>query len=373
MTSDKRMKREIRKAGFVTEGAIVVRTLGLEGMAPPIPEGESGIIALRPAANGRIYGLTHGARCHFFVYDPFPTEDFVIDLGVVGENTMGGDIFCAADGLVCAVVFGERDDGAVQTAMVRYDPSGDYVGLEHGMWTATPEIIAWPLEASRVSKLAFDPDAGLAYGLLLPDNVLFSYRGESGELRKLAQVEGRVVSPVVCVADGAVYGVGEWGAVFRYDPEAGEIERTGMAIPAGKGKEYVNGASALTYDEVSGTIYGGTSVDGYLFFIDLESEEVVCCGKPTDQPYVRCLTVGLDGRVYGVVGQPKRGMCHLVRYDPRNGDLRDLGIPFGTVTEHWVAHEIDAICTSRNGHIVLGENDRISHLMVYYPAVERRR
>ena len=373
MPPEKAMRREIRKAGFVTEGAIIVRTLGLEGMASPIPEGESGIIALRAAPNGRIYGLTHGTRSHLFVYDPFPTEDFVIDLGVVGENTTGGDIFCAGDGLVYGIVFGGRDSSTVQTSVFRYDPSGDYVGLEHGMWTAAPEMLSWPLEGSRVSKLAFDSDTGLAYGLLLPGNVLFSYRGESGELAKLAQVEGRVVPPVVCVADGVVYGVGEWGVVFRYDPEAGEIERTDMVIPAGKGKDYVNEASALVYDDVSRTIYGGTSVDGYLFFIDLESEEVVCCGKPTDQPYVRCLTVGLDGRVYGVVGQPKRGMCHLVRYDPRNGDLRDLGIPFGTVTEHWVAHEIDAICTSRNGHIVLGENDRISHLMVYCPAVERRR
>ena len=373
MSADKQMRREVRKAGFVTEGAIIVRTLGLEGMAPPIPEGESGIVALSPAPNGRVYGLTCGSRSHFFVYDPFPTEDFVIDIGVVGEHIIGGDVFCARDGLIYGIVSGKRDDGNVQTAMFRYDPSGDYVGLEHGMWTGAPEFISWQLRDKGVSRLAFDPETDTAYGLILPDNVLFSYRAGSAMPNKLAHVEGRVVSPVLCVAGGVVYGVGEWGAVYRYDPEDGGLERTDMAIPAGKGKEYINEASALIYDGVSGTIYGGTSVDGYLFLIDLEKEEVVCCGKPTDQPYVRCLTVGLDGKVYGVVGQPKGGMSHLVRYNPQTGDLRDLGIPFGTITEHWVAHEIHAMCTNRNGHIVMGENDRISHLMIYYPAVDRRR
>ena len=370
---------EIWAGGFVDEGAVVLRDLGLEGLIEPIPDEESAVLSLRPAANGNVYGLTHGRRSHLFVYNGFPVEDGVLRLGVVGENTIGGDLVCAGDGLVYGAVYGAPDgDGEeAHVTMFRYDPSRDAMSGETGMRVGEPEFIPSPFGGRRFSRLAIDAERGVVYGALLTSKVLFSYDIVTGSLTELGPIGVEVASKVLCVTDGGVvYGAGDEGVVFRLDPERREIQQTAMVAPCGKGKDYVNEVTAFAYDAPTRAIYGGTLNDGYLFRIELDHERVICLGKPVEQRPIRCLTMGADGRVFGVAGEPGSGLCHLFRYDPETGDLRDLGVPRSTITQSWVAHEIDAICTNRNGHIVMGENDRMSHLMVYYPsvrAVEGRR
>ena len=95
------------------------------------------------------------------------------------------------------------------------------------------------------------------------------------------------------------------------------------------------------------------------------------CRKATAETRVRALTVGVDGCVYGLSGEPE-GMAHLFRYDPEAHDLRDLGIPLATVQRHWHGYEFDAACTGKWGEISLGESDRMSHLFIYFPPLRRR-
>jgi len=369
-----RKRLDLWSASFVEEGYVVVRELGFEGILKPVPDEESAILSLVPGTDGKIYGLTHGRKSHLFVYNNVAVEDCVVPIGITAEDVSGGDLFCTSKGIVYGVVWGEPagEDEPLPMTMFRYDPCRDLVSSEMAMIFGRIEEIPCPFAGRRISKLAFDPSRDTAYGLFLPDNVLFALEADSGNVTEFGRVSEGIVSKMLCLADGVVYGAGDGGAVFRMDPARGKIEKTAMTLPCGKGKWYVNEASALAYDPPSRTIYGGTLLDGLFFKIELERERVVCVGGPTEQRPIRCLTVGRDGKVFGISGEPKTGVCHLFRYDPETSDLRDLGIPHSTIVKCWTAHEIDAMCTNRNGHIVMGENDRMSHLLVYYPPVEAR-
>ena len=368
-------KTEIWAGGFVDEGTVVLRDLGLEGMIPPIPDGESAVTALVLARNGNVYGLTCGSRSHLFVYHDAPVEDGVLRLGAIAENAGSGSLACTRRGVLYGIACSSPGEGVsdAETVMFRYDPSADSMSGETSMSVGTPEILPCPFAGKQVADLVIDASRDVLYGLSLPDRVFFSYEVDADHYTELGEIAGAVVSKKLCVTDdGAVYGAAEEGVVFRFDPAGKRLEMTAMQVPCGKGKAYVNEVSAWSFDARTRTIYGGTLNDGFLFKLALEDQRVICLGKPIEQRPIRCLTVGRDGLVYGVAGEPKAGICHLFRYDPDSGDLRDLGIPRATITQSWVAHEIDAICCGRNGSIIMGENDRISHLMIYYPPVRDR-
>ena len=367
------IKRNLTNLGFVDEGTVVLRELGLEGLIAPIPEGECAISALVPGVSGKVYGITHGAQSHLFVYYNFPVEDGVIRLGVIAENVSGGSLVCASQDIVYGVVYGETPEHSINAVMFKYDGTEDNITGEQGLNHGRPVVIPCPFADKKLSNLVIDRESNTIFVMTFPDHALFAYEVDASRFREAGRIGDGIVSKTICLADGPpVYGVGNDGIVFRFSPAKNRIEKTGMIIPCGKGKDYVNEATALVYDAAHRVIYGGTLLDGYLFKIELASERVVCLGRPIEQRPVRCLALGHDGKVFGIAGEPKSGICHLFRYDPESGDLRDLGIPRSTITQSWVAHEIDAMCVDRNGHVIMGENDRMSHLMIYYPPVEKR-
>lgn len=363
---------DILAAGFVAEGAVVVRELGLEGMMAPIPHGESAITSLCPTKDSKLYGLTRGLRSHLFVYDNSPIVEGVIWLGAVADEICGGDVFCAGNGTIFGFVSGQNSDGAkICASMFTYDPSKDFISDELTSYRGRPVTVPCPFGQRKFSRLVFDQARERIYGLFLPENVLFTYKLGDQAATEIGAIGKGPVSNVLGMTDkGVIYGVADGGRLFRLVPDAGKIEMTDLIVPSGKGKEYVNTVSAFAFDPANEYLYGGTWLDGLLFKVELQNERVICLGRPGEQRPIRCLAVGKDGKVFGIAGEPKNGIVHLFRYNPRTGDLRDLGILRSTITMTWVAHEIDAMCTNRNGHIVMGENDRMSHLIIYYPAVD---
>jgi hypothetical protein len=159
--------------------------------------------------------------------------------------------------------------------------------------------------------------------------------------------------------------------LFKYDPEQDSLSRLGVRIPSVAGRHFYNRLDSAALDECSGLIYGGGSADGVVFVFDPPTVTVTALGKVTAEPRVRCLTVGLDGRVFGIAGD-REGMGHLFRYDPETRELADLGIPYSGMDRVWHGYEFDAACTGEFGEIYLGESDRVSHLFLYFPPVRRR-
>jgi hypothetical protein len=63
--------------------------------------------------------------------------------------------------------------------------------------------------------------------------------------------------------------------------------------------------------------------------------------------------------LYGVGGEDN-GISKLFRYNPQNGDLRELGVIHD---RGWTVYRMDTMVIGQDGVIFLGESSRISHLI----------
>jgi outer membrane protein assembly factor BamB len=379
----------LRSACFVSRGSFHLRELGWFGRAPLIPEGECRITALALGKNNKIYGATSGERSHLFVYDPavdgVDIYARVIDLGIIGEEAKAcRSLVVAKDGKVYGGAINANGEGG---HLFMHDPKQEIeLSFDSIEGWAMP-ILPYPmepgvqivdLEASRglpvpeegILTLTIDEEAARIYGLTRPGGLFFVYDIREGTTWIKGSLGRKNISrALVCDTEGNVYGSREEGYLFKYDVTADEIISLDIQIPVSKGRQYLNAVDSLVQAD-DGIIYGGTVADGFLFSFDPASERLINLGKPTRQPRIRALTVGYDGRVYGVAGE-ENGIAHLFYYDPLTGDLTDLGIPRAVIPKEWTGLEFDSMVTGPNGEIFMGESDRISHLFIYYPPIRK--
>jgi len=366
---------------YVREGRLFTRALQLaQDLSEPIPPGECAITSLAAAPGGKVYGATSGKRSHVFCY----AGDGVADLGVVpGALAVRRSLVVDAGGRLLGGISEASDGGAegglfrVAGGARRRRPCPERKRRRPSECTPRPpgiEVLPAPVSGECVAAMTIDRDRGVAYGLSSRSATLFSVQMDSLQV----SVKGRVTEDPnyshVLVTDrrGNVYGAGPLGRLFRYDPLTDQVEQLPVSLPTVAGREFYNRLDSAALDPASGLIYGGGSADGVIFVFDPERMRIRSLGKVIAEPRCRAITVGLDGRVYGIAGEPD-GMGHLFCYDPEEHELRDLGIPFATSERSWHGYEFDAACTGPNGEIYLGESDRISHLFIYFPPIKPRR
>ncbi|MDD2708896.1 MAG: hypothetical protein PHV34_13000 [Verrucomicrobiae bacterium] len=385
-----RLRADYEKSAFVSEGHVEVRRLGPASFVKPIPAGECAITALTRYKSGKIYGGTSGSRGHLFYYDPSPDADVVVDIGVVGEEMS-----------VTSLVAGEKIYGATEGRdggfLFAYSPCEVLMEKLQVAGKGLREIFDSPVEdqmfhsivdpchsagkiemLKKVSSdegiacLAMDRKRDVIYGLTSKKGLFFVYSIQTGKLSFKGQVDPirEFSKKLVLDLEGNVYGAGCWGRLFRYSPDKGKIESLSMTMPSLKGREAYNRVDAWALDEATGAVYGGT-IDGILFEFEPRTQRMICLGKPIDQMRTRALTVGNDGRVFGVGGEPGK-CCHLFVYEPGSRQLRDLGMLLAAIETPWYGYEIACAATGRDGEIYFGENDRISNLFIYHPAIALR-
>ena len=369
---------------YVREGRIFTRALQLaQDVSEPIPPGECAISSLVAAPDGSIFGATSGARSHLFCYLCGAPMDAVYDLGVIqGACAVRRSLVVAADGTVLGGI-SEAADGGKEGGLFRFKPGpARNWGLtgEQLMISRCPpalreiEMLPAPVPGECVAALGIDRDRVLAYGLSSESGTLFSVDVSSGKVSVKGRVKeaGDFSHALVLDRKGNVYGAGPLGRLFRFDPEKDEIETLPLSLPTVAGREFYNRMDSAALDPATGLIYGGGSADGVVFVFDPDELTIRSLGKVIAEPRCRAITVGMDGRVYGVAGEPD-GMGHLFCYDPEVHELRDLGIPYTVSERAWHGYEFEAACTGQNGEIYLGESDRISHLFIYFPPVRPSR
>lgn len=381
------------KSAFVSEGHTEVRRLGPVAFTKPIPPGESAITALVRYWNGKIYGGTSGKKAHLFFYDPSPDADTVVDIGIVGDNTKisalvaeeKGRIFGSTenkDGSGCLFVYFpcevllETTKVSGRSLREIFDmPACDQIF--HSIIDPTHsagkiEILKTPIKEG-ITSLVIDRQRELLYGLTATNGYLFECNIKTMEFTVKGKVDeiGEFSKKIVIDNNGIVYGAAGSGQLFRYDPEKGVIEHMDVFAPCLKGREIYNQVDCWAVDENTNIIYGGT-VDGLLFIFHPWERKVICLGKPIDQMRICALTVGKDGRVFGIGGEPGK-CCHLFTYDPEEKHLRDLGVLLATVETPWYGYEFEAGVTGKDGEIYFGESDRISHLFIYFPPINRNK
>ena len=388
-----KLRAEYEKSAFVNEGHIEVRRLGPIAFTKPIPAGESAITVLLAYHNGKIYGGTSGKRAHLFYYDPSPDADTVVDIGIVGENLRVTSLVAEEKGRIFGGVVSEKDDGFLfsyspcEVTIEKIDTKGKGVReifdtpaedqVFHSIvdpFSSAGEInvLTTPVKGEGVGSLVVDRKRKLLYGLSDKKGIFFIYDISEEKVIIKGPVDevDEFSKKLIMDKEGNVYGAKARGGLFKYDSEKDRIEELDLFIPSLKGRELYNRVDSWVLDEESGLIYGG-SIDGILFIFNPFERTITALGKPIDQTRIRALSVGKDGRVFGVAGE--EGSCaHLFCYNPEARELKDLGVPLATVETPWYGYEFEAAVTGKDGEVYLGESDRISHLWIYFPPIERR-
>jgi len=360
--------REYDRSAFVSEGRIVLRHLGWKGLMKTVPPGESAITSLALDQRGRILGLTSGDRSHLFVYDP--EVDRAVDLCTIDRESIAKNSLVICREGVVFIGTRRRPGKSGPGRLLKFKTDFNETGWED----VGPKLeeVELPKADQGVECLVYDDSKERIYGLTSPGGFLFSLDVQTcshklfGPVDELSEFSGCLIVGY----DGRVYGGKRWGKMFEFDPELEVITELPVRIPSLAGRQVYNRIDSMALDRGSGKIYGGGTADGVLFIFDPSLKAVTSLGKPTAQPRTRAIVVGKDRRVYGISGKVG-GSAHLFRYDVQSAGLTDLGIPLAYSDQYWHGYEFDSMITGKYGEIYMGESDRISHLFIYYPPIER--
>lgn len=388
-----RVRADYEKSAFVTEGHFEVRALGAKEFVKPIPPGESGITALLNHPNGHIYGGTSGKNAHLFFYNPAPDADAIADIGIIAENSSIAKLLVLTIGAAHGEVLGlvNKNDGSA--FLFVYKPcevilnSKKFTGMgvreifdlaaEDQLFFSTidpchstgkVEYIEMPLFDENIADMVLDNTELKLYLFGAETGTLYCCNLIGKAVTKVGRIDsnGNFSKCLVTGSDGMIYAFGLYGQVFVCNPEDNSLIALDIKAPALKGRELYNRVTAWTADIKNDIIYGGT-VDGIIFQFFPKEKRIVCLGKPTDLGNVCAMAVS-GNIVYSLIGN-KGDYCHLTCYDNATRELRDLGCPLARSERPWNGYEFASMTTGKNGTVFLGENDRISHLFMYFPPV----
>jgi len=358
-----------------------------------IPPGESAITSLAIGSDGFLYGGTTGARAHLFQLDPKWGK--VYPLGFLpGEESIYHSIAATDDGgiyigtslaTVGAIELRgqdvlERYENYGGGHLYRFDPAAERearVRMQHPQPTEPLrhyEDLGIPIPGQGIVHLLTSERK--LYGVTFPDGRFFVTDLDTGETDDKGPICGPAVSeepfrsvPRAMAIDGSgrVWGAGDYGELFHYDPETDTLtHHPELRLPSELGREFKTILDALVLAP-DGSLYGGTS-DGFVFRFDPESLKILNLGKPIWQYRIRGLAFSPEGDLYGVGGE-RGGTARLFVYRGDSGGYENLGLLDVNRSPYyaWLASEVDSMLVAPDGTIFIGESGRMSHLYLLYP------
>lgn len=373
-----------------------------------IPANSSAITALLTGSDGKVYGTTSGKDSYLFMHDPrinktrhlgkIANQKGVHHSLVEGKDSSlyigtGVDMF---QEIPLSKSMGEPIDKSLWSDikqyfknyagghLYRYKPKVSNNKVKLPEMQCELEDLGIPLANNSIYALAINSEGDEIYGLTYPDGHFFIYNISTKKTTDFGPVDEKIVfhgperywrslpRALVCDNSGKVFMSGTEGIIKYYDPVTKKLVSTELKIPG----DYYYTMIYKDYTVVeyfakdqSGLIYGGTS-DGYLFSLDPHLMKIINLGKVRSSRRLRCLTVGMDGKVYLIAGERSASRsCQFYSYDPGLGGFEDLGL---LITDrspyyYWRGQQFDAITTGRDGTIYIGESERRSHLFLYIP------
>ena len=370
---------------FAAKGTVEAHELGYLGRSHLIPNGESviGALALDEQEN-RLFGITGGAKGHLFVRQPLTRR--ILPLGCWSENecmpcpgagiaknnklywaSQAGEVYSYDYGTHCCGLM-ETDvaDRGEFTTYCNTFP-GQFEGIEKvcTLTNGNDSLKAFTLSYNKsrfyaVSKLGFMYIAETTSGKILKVMDLYA---------NTFRVPGNVPEALLATADGKVWFTSAYGYMAYYDEVGDTVTVTDMKIPVAAGREYLAGCRALCMGK-DNMIYGGTSCDGYLFRIDPTAGKIRNLGKASNEYGIRAICTGKNGVIWAVTGDDMvNEAAHLVCYDPDTEETSDVGLLRSKIPMTWVFHKFSCMLTGCDGEIFFGENERDSHLGIYFPPI----
>jgi hypothetical protein len=387
-----------------------LRDLGYP-MVNEIPENSSAITSLVTAHDGLIYGATTGDESWLFLFDPeinkvrhlgkIPGQESVhhsivedkqgyIYLGT-GRN-MFEEINLSKGGIGKEETFDKTLWDDIKNHfrdyqgghLYRYFPEESNRKVKTEAMSCDLEDLGIPVASNSIYALTINQAGDEIYGLTYPDGHFFIYGIEAKKFTDIGIIDDKIVfhgperfwrslsRALICDNTGRVYFSSTNGSLRFYDPGTGKIESTGLTIPGDYYYlQFYEDYAVIDYlaKDKSGLIYGGTS-DGYMFSFDPVKMKLLNLGKVRASRRLRCLTVGLNGKIYIMAGERSSSRpCQFYSFDPASGGYDDLGLLIVDRSPYyyWRGQQFDAMTTGKDGTIYIGESERRSHLFLFMP------
>lgn len=357
--------------GFVQEGTMVGMPLAFPGITTPIPADECAIVALATDSTRMVYGGTAGRQAHAFAAMTRGVTGIVHDLGPIPDATSCAAVMPAADRTLYLAASGP--DGG---KLYRHPPvPWPYDCLqEWGFSRPGYTELAHPFADEGIADAVLDEARGTIYGIADRTGTFFSIALEAGSVQTFGKVDAvhRFSRRIIRDREGTIWGTACNGSLWRFSPEDESLLDTGTWIPCAAGREIHNQAEAFALDPITGIIYGSGSADGFLFAFDPNARTVRSLGKPGASATIRALTVGNDGRLFGMVGGDD-DIGHLFCYDPEEHTMHDLGVPLSLFGIRTYGYVYASALTGSDGELFFGQAERMSHLWLYFPAIAHRK
>jgi hypothetical protein len=364
-----------------------------------IPADGCYITSLAASPDGRVYGATTGFRSYVFVFSP--KTDQVRPLGhlpgcegvhhslVIGKD---GRLFLGGGkNVIQPFPIAKRSGGGLNWVSedLWQQVQEQYRGYEGGrlyLYDDRQEPGAWegdnplkvsylgiPVPGDGIYCLALDPNRETLYGVSYPHGHFFLHELSCGTTKDLGALFRDVLFggpdirtlrslPRSLAVDkgGFVYASTDGGKLIRYNPQTQTLETLEVAIP-GESMQVVE-----AWAVGDGVLYGGTS-EGFIFCFN-GSQKLENLGKPLVAQRIRGLALGKDGRLFGLGGD-RRGVNLLFVYNPETRSFEVLGSVEVDRSPYyaWRARQFDAMISSEDGTIFMGESDRGGHLFFFIP------
>jgi hypothetical protein len=344
----------IHHGAFVSEGRLVAFPTCFPGASVPIRADESHITALDLSPEGDVYGGTSGKQAHLFVGMFRGVTGAVFDMGAVSGADQCVALWCGTTHFF-ALVNGPTG-GRVIARAFEHLPF-DLI-QEWGFGRRPYEVIGAVAGGERIVHAA--RHASRSYAVGLTEKHIFVLDGEQRNIETAGEVAGK--GAIAAGPKHFFYGLDEGNSLWCFDGSSRRLDRRAIALPAGS---WGGGRHAWARHAREGMLYLADDA-GTLFAIGDESGSAMFAGKAPLAP-VSTMTVGFDGRLYGMCGEE---MAHLFVFDPGRGEMRDLGVPVSTIERRRYGYAFGAAVLGPNGEIYFGEADNLGHLWLYFPRIE---
>lgn len=376
-----------------------------------IPANSSAITSLITASDGKIYGGSSGEESYLFVFDPDINK--VRHLGRIGgQESIHHSL---AEGKDSCIYIGTGIDmfkeipiskggigteGAIDKSLwkdikgqyneypgghlYRYNPKQSNNKVKLPQMECELEDLGIPMNHNSIYALTISPKGDEIYGITYPDGHFFLYNIEKKEFSDLGMIDEKVVfhgperywrslpRALVCDDSGRVFMSGTGGVIKYYCPMTKKLISTDLKIPGDYYyMQFYEDYAVVEYfaKEKSGLIYGGTS-DGYLFSFDPVTMKLKNLGKVRASRRLRCLSIGMDGKVYIMAGERSSSRpCQFYCFNPHSNEFEDMGLLIADRSPYyyWRGQQFDSMTTGKDGTLYIGESERRSHLFLYIP------
>jgi hypothetical protein len=351
---------EIVHGAFVTEGTMVAFPPCFPGVTTPVPADECHITALDVAADGMVYAGTSGAAsagssaAHLLVGMFHGVTGMVLDLGAVEGASRTAAICCGQDQFVAAV---NGAGGGWLVACEQQPLPFDLIQEWH--IGRTPYRILGPAVPGETIMHAV-ADATRRQVVGVTEGHLFVLDVATSALSVVGEVPGQ--ARLALGPENTVFGPDAGDTLWAYDVERGTLNRRAFALPEANWSPPVMWAR----DAADGTLYTADA-EGVLYafapgqgFSRRAQTPIVPVGP---------MAVTLDGRLFGTMGEE---MSKLFCYDPHTGQLESLGVAVSVFERRRYGYSFGDAAVGRDGEIILGEDDNLGHLWLYFPSIRKR-